>query len=207
MKTRIILFMCCIGYLLLNSCGRIHCPGFPEYLADYYPYKKNDIFSFVNQNNDTLYFWVRETSKFKDTRQYICDSPESSFIAHRLISKSLAIELGYIAMDEAGGLIISSVILSGVIRLFSDNNEKSYIGFGTTDNYWDFKDQVGSSSLLFFDQTGKDPFDPQNIALFGDSVIFENPDIQISRALIVKGEGITDFYDQKHDFHWKKIKK
>jgi len=213
----IITFFCVICLLPSSCTGKI-CPGFPDHLVDYLPYRTKNIFSFENQDNDTITFWVREVVKYTEYRTNpgtktgnTCKSFLTlKFIAHRLISESLAEELGYGPLsDKVGKLVVSSIILTGEIVIYTDNREPPKINIQLDDHYLDFTtiNPFGPSEFYFYAEKDKDPFDSQNRALFGDSVILENPEIQNSRVVIVKGEGITDFYDQKHDFHWKKIKK
>ena len=198
-----------------SSCEKTHCPGFPSYLTDYYPYKRGSIFSFVNQNNDTMSFWVRDffvslkqTKGKCDKCGTYCDPPGFVFTAFRLISKSLADELGYeICREIVEGKIISSGLLKGVMQVAYNEGKETCISFTIFNSYWDF-DYVNKSNISEFtnnEESGKDPFDPKNCAIFGETVIHENSDQQISRIVIVKGKEITEFYDQVHDFQWKCI--
>ena len=212
MRTKIIFTLYLIGCFLTASCGK-NCPGFPEHLVDYFPYREGDVFSFVNQHNDTLSFWVRESWMSKErtlrpsSKSDGCGSPCSSFTALRLISKSLAEELGYVHQEEIDGLIISTAVLSGGIQIAYDDGGKTFIAFSIIDSYWDFDYGNGLLGLSLYDETGKDPFNPENSALFGETVIIEDESQQINKVIIVKGKGITGFYDKKHDFHWKSINK
>ena len=214
MKAKIIFILCCVSCLFLTSCKKTHCPGFPEHLLDYFPYQNGEIFSFENQHNDTLSFWVREimVSK-KRILSYNrcgkcgggnCDNPWFSFIAHCLISKSRADEMGISFIEVINGKLITNETLNGAIGVAYDNREKSYITISIPDAYCDFDYTYfrgGSSYVL--EESGKDFFDPKNSTIFGDTVIFENSENQISHVVIVKGKGITEFYDQKYDFQWK----
>ena len=214
MKSRVVFALCSIGCWFLSSCGRIECPGFPEHLVDYFPYKTGNILSFVNQENDTLTFWIREFAISKEhTLPYslkatCSDLFECSFIALRLISESLADEVGIIHQD--GGQVISSEIIHAGISVYSENRDnKNSIWFSISDSYWDFDyiDTAGIIDLISTEESGKNPFDIQNGALFGETVILEDAYKLISRVVITKGKGITEFFDQKHNFQWKSIKK
>ena len=188
MRTIVIFTLCCISCLLLTSCGKTHCPAFPEHLVDYFPYNKGDSLSFVNQHNDTLSFCVERggaTKKwsFGSNCKCECDTPSAFLFAIQITKpKWTSIE----TKISVGGY------------------EKPYISFTLGNGYLDMTTK-GYNRLTLFEDTGKDPFDPKNSALFGETVIIEDNDLQISRVVIVKGKGITEFYDQKYDFHWKSI--
>ena len=129
MKTKIIFTLCCI---FLIACGK-DCPEFPKHLIDYYPYKSGEVFSFVNQNNDTLTLWVKKSWSSKQTSispcgKCACEYPISYFSAHRLISKSFAEELGIVGYNEIDGLVDSGEVLQGIIEV-SDHELKTNIMF------------------------------------------------------------------------------
>ena len=184
MRTRIIFTLCWVTCFFLTSCGKINCPAFPEHLVDYLPYKTGDTLSFVNQNNDTISFRVnlvhkdREYTAEKCGKCGGCDNP-----FYRIATSTFAI---YVVIAK-----------------------KSYIRIEISGFYWDGVAKSSKSSILYtYDETGKDPFDYKNSALFGESVILdilEDNNQPISRATIVKGKGITEFYDRKNNFQWKSI--
>jgi len=203
------------------SCGpKVHCPGFPEHLVDYFPYKQGDTISFVNQHNDTISYWIRDSrflenyilSPFgKSTDCSDCISPSYSIIALRLLSKSLGDELGISYNDEAVGPLIATPLSVGMkIALDCKIRSKTFIAFDLDNQYWDldFDIDLGNSKFSFYDETGKNPFEPENSALFGDSVKFvDTNNQQINKVIIVKGQGIAEFFDQKNNFQWKSINK
>ena len=189
MKTIIIFSLCCINCLFLASCGRTHCPAFPEYLVDYFPYKTDDILSFVNQYDDTVSFRIREVIVSKKYTEDACgkckcESPYYKFYAHCLKNDAL----------------LSENMIFGY---------KSNISLEISNYYWDSgqANSTGSSVFTIFTKYEENPYNLPNIALFGETIIHENSDQQIFRLEIVKGKGITEFYDQKYDFQWKSIKK
>ena len=180
--------LCCLCCLFLASCGRTHCPGFPEYLVDYFPYKKGEIFSFANQNNDTLSFGVREVFISKKYNEDACGKCKCQSPDYRFFT--------YCLRNDA--------ILNGNMRFAYDSS----ISLEISNYYWDsdYTDSKGSSVFTIFTKYKENPYDLSNIALFGDTVIHENSGQQISRVVIVKSKGITEFYDQKYNFQWKSIK-
>ena len=192
MRTKIIFTFCLIGCLFITSCGKTYCPGFPEHLADYNPYKVGDTLSFVNQYNDTLSFRVLSADKIEEWSynwncKCECGEPFVVFDAPQ------------ITKPQWTGVKVD-------IYAAGNKYKKSHISFELGDGYLDGI-TVTKSKLRFYEEIGKDPFDPQNSVLFGETVILENSEMQISRAVIVRGKGITEFYDQKYDFHWKIINK
>ena len=199
MKTRVIFPLCCICYLLLNSCERkIYCPAFPEHLIDYFPYHKGDTLSFVNQNKDTLSFLVSDIEKSEEVSESEpmcskcgCGPPTYSVEAY--------------SYDRLTHIIMYIWLGADPYILFNFNQR-----LGLDDWYLDLVTAT-SSTLVFYDKTGKDPLNPKNSALFGETVILdryelpEYDDRLISMATIVKGKGITDFFDLKNNFQWKSI--
>jgi len=193
MKTRIIFPIFCIYILLLTSCSKIHCPGFPEHLSDYFPYRRGDTLSFINQNYDTLSFRI-EIIEMTQEWSYgwnckcFCVPPSLFFYLHQVTDPRWT---GMYLKIEAG-----------------NKYNKPCIQFELGDGYFD-GETLTSSFLDLYDETGKNPFDPQNNALFGDTTILKPhfKDQKICSVTIVFGMGITDFYDQKHVFQWEIIKK
>jgi len=176
------------------GCGETHCPAFPDYLADYYPYQKGDTLLFVNQNHDTISFTVIEASSSKEYFQKycakcMCNPPTFLFRA------SLTNQCTH----------MQGVIYAGHKASMST----SRIEFDLGNCYFDATTFTSSSLILDIGRE-KDPFDSKNNALFGETVVLknlENTDKQISRVVIVKGKGIVEFYDQKYNFLWECIRK
>lgn len=185
--------LCCTCWLYLTSCGRTECPGFPEHLVDYFPYKNGDTLSFVNQHNDTISFQVSGVSITNNNSipkcgKCACDPPVFSFRAPKL--------------KQGTGL-------EGLISLYGYPSIPC-VKLEISSDYWnpDLTTTCLYSSLIFLERTGKDPFDSKNSALFGETVILdilECDDQQISKVTVIKGKGITSFYDQIYKFQWKSI--
>jgi len=172
------------------SCGKTHCPAFPEHLTGYIPYKQGDTLLFVNQHNDSLSLKVEKLTisgehSISKCGKCDCNLPESTL--------------------EARGLNFDYLLF--LIISVGDKYSKSYINFELIINYWE-KDSLHfcAINLFFHEESGKDPFNPKNSDLFGEIVIIEDKEQQISYVTIVNGVGITEFYDQKYDFQWKSIK-
>ena len=190
MKTSFFITISCIGCLCLLSCGKTHCPAFPEHLLDYSPYSIGDTLIFVNQHNDSLIFCVHEffitqKSSFGLGCGCDCENPSAELQAHTLpIGSSLKWHI------SAG-----------------DNHSKPFIRFILTVYPWDDGTFDKWNFLVYFNETGKNPFDSQNSSLFGDTVIIKDDTQLINRVTAVKGEGIIGFSDQVNHFQWKSIKK
>jgi hypothetical protein len=89
MKTKLFLYAL-LSAAALTSCdvlsdifSPVDCPGFPDYLVDYFPYKGRDNLRFVNQNGDTTAFKVHEVWQVKphaESHYLNCNSPVAEFI-------------------------------------------------------------------------------------------------------------------------------
>jgi hypothetical protein len=191
MRTIVIFTFCFVlGFLFLVSCKE-NCPGFPSHLLDYFPYKQGDILSFNNQYIDTVSFqvlsiYVTKKHSISTCGACACQTPFVFFKTTQISNSNLR------AMD----MEISA----------EHQYAKPYIRFALSSGYFD-GESMFTSLLYFYEETGKDPFDTKNSALFGETVIIENEIQQISKVTIVKGMGVTEFYDQKYDFQWKSINK
>jgi len=182
--------LCCIGCSSFAACGRTHCPGFPEHLSDYNIYKTGDTLSFVNQHNDVLSFRVWSTSFTKKSSYGMfcgceCSDPQS-------LSSATTLSLAFSLLWTINAGIYGS---------------KPCIHFRLDGYSWNSGAFSKASFLYLYDETGKDPFDPKNSALFGDTIIIEDNSQLINRVIAVKGKGITGFHDQVNDFQWKSINK
>lgn len=173
----------------ISSCGKTYCPAFPEHLVDYFPYKRGDTLLFINQHNDSLLFNVSALGK----------AEESSFEGLLCKCACPLNELFFTAIQMPD----SWTEIKGFIS--ADKYTKPFISFELHDGYFD-KTTMTNSFLVLYEGNGKDPFDPKNKNLFGEVVVIENLKNQISRVVIVKGKGITEFYDQVYNFQWKNIK-
>jgi len=190
MRTIVFFTFCFITCCVLDSCNeKKDCSGFPEHLADYYPYKAGETLSFVNQHDDTVSFRVGGVDmtmnhSIEKCGKCACEPPAFYFGATE-------------SNQESG--------FEGTISLWG-YPANPCITFKISNNYWN-PDFEYSSILIFVKETEKDPLDTKNNALFGETVIIEDENQQVSKVTIIKGKGVTEFYDQKHDFHWKNIKK
>ena len=178
MRTRIIFILCSISYLFLTSCGRTYCPAFPEHIVDYFPYKENDTLLFVNHNNDSVSFVID------------------------LIGKTEDHSYGWRCGCSCSNSYVLESFPSLHVEIFIDGKACIYISL--SNGYFDRTD-LTRSRLILCEETGKNPLDLQNSDIFGETVLIEASDQQISSIVIVKGIGVTEFYDRKNNFQWKSI--
>jgi hypothetical protein len=189
MQTKNIL-LAILGAASLTSCDivggifskDVNCPGFPEHLVDYYPYKQGDTLKFANQNNDTISFTVSSVAKSQEeTIEAALGCGGANFYVYTTKWDSF-----YIFMSIV--LTLKPVINCDFIY---DNP------FGQTIYPYDY----------FWVATTKDPFDKKNAALFGNTIDLNKPDAtRINHVVVNKGHGIVEFFDKKFNCAWKRIK-
>ncbi|MDR3236706.1 MAG: hypothetical protein LBT48_08315 [Prevotellaceae bacterium] len=164
-----------LSALLLTACSTKYCPGFPDYLADYYPYKNGDTLKFVNQNNDTIFYFVSEVSKPNEqtiSECYKCDCSFPSFYFYAAGSPPIS-----------GVIYTYKSLLSLEFEIFNTN---ILVASGDP-----AKDPFNPNDSLLF---GK-------IVVLKN----RQGEINISTATIEKGKGIMDFFDSNTNYLWTKI--
>ena len=82
MKTKNIIFFM-ILILSLYGCRNEHCEGFPDELANYFPYSKEQTVVFVNESKDTLECKIKDIQKtmpyYESSCKCACVSPNIRF--------------------------------------------------------------------------------------------------------------------------------
>ncbi|MCL2028760.1 MAG: hypothetical protein FWG79_09800 [Bacteroidales bacterium] len=174
------------GMLSTTSCGK-KCIGFPEHLVDYYPYKVGDTLRFENSDKDTLSFFMWEYYWIKETTYGACSKCECND------------PIGLYFQTREGN---DSISIGGWIEVFIKQEETilscwfTYIyvnGMNASDNF---------SKM----ENTQNAFNSNHASLFGDTVtLFNENAIRINRVVIVKGEGIVEFFDAERNCLWKKI--
>jgi hypothetical protein len=171
--------------MLLVVCGGTQdCPGFPEYLADYYPYKEGDILKFENSNSDTIVYIVR--SVYIVTKHFIdagCSKGGCSTCDCNLPSLYFS----------AGDPIFDGLLTGEIVATPNQGHLSVSV--------------VPNNYLIAYANEGKDPFNPKDSLLFGKIVILEPPPHSlenISYVKVIKGEGIVEFFDTETNYLWKK---
>jgi hypothetical protein len=189
MKTKLftLAFLSTIIMLFTTGCQKRNCLGFPEHLVGYYPYAKEDILQFTNPQNDTLSFliensWKTEAQSYR-CEKCACDYPSLNFYT--------GYDRNYTTKD--------SFYINGNILLQNGNSILSCL-------FYQVRHVNGGEDYFSKTETTLDAFNPNNPALFGDTVVLikENA-IRINRVVIVKGVGITEFFDTERNCLWTKI--
>jgi hypothetical protein len=182
MKTKNIL-LAILGAALSTACSStVDCPGFPENLVDYFPYQVGDTLRFVNENNDTLAFDVSLAGYTKPvTRKekggLFTDCGDCAMCADP--------ESGFESSRSNYGLIRGGIYFSG---------GAAYIQVVFDVDVWPDRYDVFTK-------------DPQNGA-FGDTIVWNKTDARrVNHLVVVKGLGITEFYDLITNNLWKRIGK
>jgi hypothetical protein len=182
MKTKNIL-LAILGAALSTACSStVDCPGFPENLVDYFPYQVGDTLRFVNENSDTLAFgvseaWYVKPKTTKDEGGLFADCDCAMCAPLQSNFKSFHNDYGRIE----GGLYF---IGGGLVRI-----------------------QVVFDGNRLYDDDDVFTKDAENAA-FGDTVVWNKTDARrVNYVVVVKGLGITEFYDVITNDLWKSIVK
>ena len=180
MKNIVIIFL--ISVVVANTgCKDTHCPAFPPHLVDYYPYRIGDVLMFTNLENDTISVKISsvETS---DESSFAWNCECSCDFSHHFITEIDPLALKWLFME---GFIYGG---------------EGYIGIDC--RIGDLK----SSGNFSFLKENINPHVPENSHIFGDTLIMEyNETGRFSKAVIVKSEGIIEFFDSEYDCIWEKI--
>jgi hypothetical protein len=159
--------------LLAYSCSE-HCPAFPAYYMDYFPYRTGDILRFANEKQDTLSFTVtKQSSTGSSSIDWNCDCACEAY--HGFLAE-LNDTLCF------GGSINGDGYFIDLFCTFNRNDEFSLAKYDTN------------------------LFELQNEDVLGRIITLENSNpTQISKLVIVKGKGVTEFFDTKLNCNWQKI--
>lgn len=176
-----IVFMTVLFAAMINTgCKDTHCPAFPAQLIDYYPYRTGDVLKFSNDRNEVLTMEVN----------FDYTSGEESF-AWNCACACEAEHTFSTEFSESTELSVEGKIYTG------DNSVTlrcKFNDWNTTDTYYLQKDNIN-------------PFASENSNLFGGTVTLEDAKAnRINNIVIVKGEGIIEFFDIKNNCTWKKVK-
>ncbi|GEM_PF-3435523 len=175
-----------ISALTFQSC-QVHCSAFPEWLCKYAPYEKGSTVSFKNENDSIIELQVIEFYK-SEAQSYSrnCKCGCEGDMLAALYSKPMKIEINFY-LDEKwgnqGGGAINKIVVS-IKSLSKDLGGLSY------------KD----------DFSGINPYDYGHEQKLGDTIALQNTkDIDFSDMVIVKGKGLTEFYDKENNCIWRLV--
>ena len=181
MKPFILLILTIIAIGLV-SCKDTQCPSFPTKLKEYYPYSNGTLLQFKNSNNDTLRMkvikeWSSDSYSYEWNCKCVCGA-----------------DAGFNTESDPK----YSLKLMGVISYFDEDN------FSILS--CNFDDAQLSSDKFEVQKEIGNPYDGGSIELFGDTIFIEKRDYQrIGNVRIVRGKGITEFWDKKQNCNWVKI--
>ena len=154
-----------------------YCPGFPDNLLNYFPYQIGDTLWFLNQHHDTVSYRIDKYWASEQHYERKCGKCDCSPALH-------------FDTDRRHGTMIGDL-----------TSRKLYLQISCNFSYVPGEFTSGEYEII------ADNNIPDLSAIFGDTVKFENNNQQISKLVIIKGKGITEFYDQKNNFQWKSINK
>ncbi len=168
--------------LFFTTCRGTDCPAFPDYLADYYPYKAGDTLKFANRQNDTLRFPIREFTKTEATSYGFCSNCEC--------------DLGFLQW-------FSEMEVKDSIDIFADIGRYDRGVRITCEFRYNERFKYGKD--YFYRTETSINLDSVSASL-GDTIVFTKDEaIRINQVTIVKGKGIVEFLDEENNFLWKKV--
>ena len=168
-----------------SGCKDTHCPAFPPHLVDYYPYRIGDVLKFSNPENDTMSLkinFVETSDKFSFGWNCKC----SCEFAH-----SFQTEID--PLTPPGWMYLEG-------RIYGSEDDRMSIMCHINDSH------IGDH--LYLDKKNINPHVPESSHIFGDTLSMEDVKARrFNKVVIVKGEGIIEFYDLEGNYIWKKVKK
>ena len=170
-----------ISTLIFQSC-QIHCSAFPEWLCKYAPYEEGNTVSFKNENDSVIKlkvveFYKSEASSFSRNCKCACGSD----LIVTLKSEQMAITISFSLDEDRGNQGV------GAIR-------NMYVNINASGRF--YKD----------DFSGINPYDYGHEQKLGDTIALQNTkDDDFSDMVIVKGKGLTKFYDKYNNCTWRLV--
>lgn len=182
----IIVALLIISALLFQSC-RVHCSAFPEWLCKYAPYVKGSTVSFKNENDSVIELKVIEfyKSEAQNFSRFCRCSCEGDMLAV-LHSEQLTIEINFYLDAKEGKQDVGAI-------------NKIVVSITNLD-----KDIAGVSYKDVF--SGINPYDYGHEQKLGDTIALHNNKYDdFSDMVIVKGKGLTEFYDKENNCTWRLV--
>lgn len=175
-----------ISALTFQSC-QVHCSAFPEWLCKYAPYENGSMVSFKNENDSVIELKVIEfyKSEAQSFSRYCKCSCEGYMLA-ALYSKQMAIEINFY-IDAKEGKQDVGAINKIVVSIKSLGKDLAGISY---------KD----------DFSGINPYDYGHEQKLGDTIALQTKKYDdFSDMVIVKGKGLTEFYDKENNCTWRLV--
>ncbi len=179
MKNSILGSIIIVVIIIFQSCTlgprRVNCSAFPEWFCQYAPYTEGSLIRYTN-DTDTMSFDIKSVYKGKEYKNDVgCKCQCSNYFT-------------------AEGLTNDSIKLYILISL----SETSF-GYGINCNISDDASYIGS-------KCDKNPFKEKNFAEFADTLRLDNQyNKRFSDMIIVKGKGLTEFYDKDNNCTWRLV--
>ena len=173
-----------ISAFVFQSC-QIHCSAFPEWLCKYAPYEEGSIVTFKNENDSVIELKVIEF--YKSEAQSFgrnCKCGCGGHMIAALYSKQMKIEINFYLNENRGKQGIGTIneIVVSIKSLGKDLAGISY------------KD----------DFSGINPYDYGHEQKLGDTIALQTKICDdFSDMVIVKGKGLTEFYDKENNCTWR----
>ncbi len=175
-----------ISALLFQSC-QIHCPAFSEWLCKYAPYEKGNTVSFKNENDSVIKLNVTEFYKSEaHSLSRYCRCGCGVHMLAVLHSEQLTIEINFY-LDAKEGKQDVGAINKIVVSIKSLGKDLAGISY---------KD----------DFSGINPYDYGHEQKLGDTIALQTKKYDdFSDMVIVKGKGLTEFYDKENNCTWRLV--
>jgi hypothetical protein len=184
----IIVALLIISALLFQSC-RVHCSAFPEWLCKYAPYEKGSTVSFKNENDSIIELQVIEFYKSEaHSLSRYCRCGCGVHMLAVLISEQMLIEINfYLDAKESKQDVGAINNINVSIRSF--DNDIAVVGQSYKDDF-----------------QGINPYDYGHEQKLGDTIVLQNKKYDdFSDMVIVKGKGLTEFYDKENNCTWRLV--
>lgn len=169
--------------LIFNSC-QVHCSAFPEWLCKYAPYEEGSTVSFKNENDSVI--------KLKVTNFY--KSEANSFSRNCKCSC-----VGDLSVDLKNEQLALNIY-------FSLSENRGNQGIGAIDNIAVSIANLDKDIAAIYkdDFPGINPYDYDSEQKLGDTITLQNTkNDKFFNMVIVKGKGLTEFYDKENNCIWK----
>ena len=177
-----------ISALIFQSC-RIHCSAFPEWLCKYAPYEEGNSVSFKNENDSVIKLTVTEFYKSEaHSLSRYCRCGCEGYMLAVLGSGQMLIEINF-NLDAKEGKQDVGAINNIDVSIKSFDNDIVVVGQSYKDDF-----------------TGINPYDYGHEQKLGDTIALQNTkDDNFSDMVIVKGQGLAEFYDKENNCTWRLV--